>query len=130
MLKKIFCFGNPGLEEDSIALELADELDVDGFEFVKCTSPDFLLNLSDEELEEIVILDAVKGLKKVEVIEDIGRFKQTKTTTMHDFDLGTVLKLLKETGKINKVKIVGLPINRDKKETEKQVIGILKGKFL
>jgi len=127
---KVFCFGNPDMVEDSIALELADELneskDLEGFEFVKCRGPDFLLNLSDEELEDIIILDAVKGLKKIEVIEDLNKFKRTKTTTMHDFDLGTVLKLMKKTGQLKDVKIIGIPQEQDKKEAVKTIIRLLK----
>lgn len=129
-MRKIFCFGSLGLKEDSIALELADELKIDGFEFVKCAGPDFLLNLDDKELKDIVILDAVKGLKKVEVIKDIDRLSETKTTTMHDFDLGTVLKLMKETGRLKKVRIIGLPMNGDEESMEKNIIRILKERFL
>lgn len=127
--KKVYCFGNPDVKEDKIAFELADELgkdkELERFEFVKCTSPDFLLNLDEKE---IVILDVVKGIKDVQVIEDIDKLKATKTTTMHDFDLGTVLGLMKETGRINKIKIIGLPQKNGKagKELKTKIISALK----
>lgn len=110
-MKKIYCFGNPDLREDSYALELADELGKDKslnnkFEFVKCINPDFLLDINDKE---IVIIDVVKGINKVEIINNIDKLKETATTTMHDFDLCTVLKLLKETGKLKEIIIIGVP---------------------
>lgn len=119
-MKKIYCFGNPDLVEDSYALELADELGKDKslnkinkklnqtFEFIKCTPPDFLLSINEKE---IIIIDVVKGISKVEIIKDIDKLKETKTSTMHDFDLCTVLKLLKETGKLKNLTIIGVPQN-------------------
>ena len=56
----------------------------------------------------------------------MDKLNATKTTTMHDFDLGTVLKLMKEAGQVKKVKIIGLPLNRDKKEIRTKIIGILR----
>ncbi|MFO8015673.1 MAG: hypothetical protein R6U32_01070 [Candidatus Woesearchaeota archaeon] len=112
--RKVYCFGNADLEEDSIPLDLAEELDEDPelkgrFCFIRCTSPDFLLNLSVKEADDIIIIDTVKGLDSVEVIEDLDRLKDTKTTTAHDFDLGTVLKLMKEAGEIRRVIVIGVP---------------------
>lgn len=122
MARKIYCFGNPDIKEDSLALELADELRIEGFEFIKCASPDFLLNLNEEE---ITIIDSIKGLKKILVIRDLDRLNETKTTTMHDFDLGTVLKLLRETGQVKKFKIIGIPCSMKKDEAKKKIIFFL-----
>lgn len=122
MAQKIYCFGNPDRIDDRVALEIADELKIDGIEFVKCTSPDPLLLMNHGEL---TIIDAVKGLKKIQVIRDIDRLNDTKTLTMHDFDLGTILKLLKETGQINKIKIIGIPYNMNKEEAKKKIISFL-----
>ncbi|MCX6707783.1 MAG: hypothetical protein NT001_06655 [Candidatus Woesearchaeota archaeon] len=119
---KVYCFGNPDRIDDRVALEIADELRIDGIEFVKCTSPDPLLLNHHEEL---TIIDAVKGLKKIQVIRDIDRLNDTKTLTMHDFDLGTILKLLKETGQLKNVKIIGIPCNMNKEEVKKKIIGFL-----
>ena len=128
MAKRIYCFGNTDIKEDRLALELADELARDkelkkkGIEFIKCTSPDFLLNINEKE---IIILDVVRGLKDVQMITDLNRLNATKTTTMHDFDLGTVLKLLKEAGQLKNVEIIGIPSGADKKKTKKDVISFL-----
>src|SRR3989344_9095784 len=94
-----------------------------GIEFVKCTGPDFLLGLDEKE---IIIMDAVRGIKKTAIIGDIGKIKPTKTATMHDFDLGTVLKLLKETGQLKKIKIIGLPMDGDENKIKKELAGLLK----
>lgn len=120
MAMKIYCFGNPDIAGDSIALEIADKLNerFPQIEFVKCTSPDFLLALDEKE---VVVLDAVKGIDKVMIIDDINKICYTKTTTMHDFDLGTVLKLMMETGRIEKVGVIGVPINQDKTKTINQI---------
>lgn len=124
-MKKIYCFGNPLLEEDNLSLRLADELNgkLKGIEFVRCESPDFLLGLDEKE---IIILDAVRGLKKPAIIEDMNKIIPTKSTTSHDFDLGTVLKLLKETGQLKKVKIIGLPMDGDENKIKKELAGLLK----
>ena len=127
-MKKIYCFGNPLLEEDNLALQIADEMDgkLKGIEFVKCTGPDFLLGLDEKE---IIIMDAVKGIKKPEIIEDLNKISQTKTATMHDFDLGTVLKLMKETGQLKKIMIIGLPMNGDENKIRKDVADLLKSSW-
>jgi Ni,Fe-hydrogenase maturation factor len=122
MVQKIYCFGNPDRIDDRAALQIADELRIEGIEFVKCTSPDPLLL---QNHHEIIIIDVVKGIKKIQVIRDIDRLNDTKTLTMHDFDLSTVLKLLKETGQINNVKIIGIPCNMSVEEAKKKVISFL-----
>ena len=132
-MTKIYCFGNPDLKEDKIALELADEfnndveLKVKGFEFVKATNPDFFLNEdfgnSERNLgnnKEIIIIDAVKGIENIKIINNLDELKTTKTTTVHDFDLGNTLKLLKELGKIKQVTIVGLPYGKELKKFDKE----------
>ncbi|MBS3121517.1 hypothetical protein J4434_01360 [Candidatus Woesearchaeota archaeon] len=123
-MKNIYCFGNPDIKEDAAALELADELNKDKklnkrFEFVKCTSPDFLLNENIKNIKgEIIIIDVVRGINKVKIINDINLLKETTTSTMHDFDLCTVLKLLKEIGKLKKVTIIGVPFNSTYSDTK------------
>ena len=122
---KIYCFGNPNIKEDKAALKLADEfnddveLKVKGYEFVKATNPDFFINENYSD-KEIVIIDAVKGIDNIKIITDLDELKTTKTTTMHDFDLGNTLKLLKELGKIKDVTIIGLPYGRKLKKFDKE----------
>ena len=56
-------------------------------------------------------LDAVEGIDKVTMIEDIDLIKNEKKYSLHDFDLGMTLKLLKKMKKIDSVKILGVPVN-------------------
>ena len=106
---KVFVFGNEFLEDDKKAKEIASSLEVPGVEFVKCQYAEELL---DEFLagNDLVILDVVKGIKEVTVFDDISVFEQHKPSSLHDFDLGFFLKLLKEAGQLKgKVRIIGVP---------------------
>lgn len=125
--KKIYCFGNPDIKEDRAPLDLADSLNDDkdveeaGFEFVKCTSPDFLINL---DKREIIVMDAVKGLKDVQMITEMDVLAEKKTTTMHDFDLGMVIKLMKKADPKRRFRIIGLPYHTKGKSRRYVVQGI------
>ncbi|MFC1742200.1 hypothetical protein ACFL3V_06710, partial [Nanoarchaeota archaeon] len=109
----LLCFGNPYLDEDNLALHVADLIIKDrikGLEVVKCISPDEILSYTDKEF---YILDVVKDAEEVMLIDDIDRLKSDNIVTLHDFDLGFFLKLMKETGKIDTVKIIGIPQKGD-----------------
>ncbi|MBD3259084.1 hypothetical protein GF371_00470 [Candidatus Woesearchaeota archaeon] len=122
---KIHCFGNQDLEKDRLALDLADELDVEGFEFIKCASPDFL-EVHDNQL---VILDVVKNAIDVVVIDDVDKIKEYTIVSTHDLDLGHHLKLLKEIGELKELTIIGLPSGMDKEIAKQKVEKILKELF-
>ncbi|MBU1975214.1 MAG: hypothetical protein KKG59_02295 [Nanoarchaeota archaeon] len=98
---KIYVFGNEFLEEDNLAIKLAKSLPYD---FVFCDDPYEIL-----DLKEVVIMDVVQGLKKVEIIDDISRLDSNKMYSLHDFDLSYILQLQKSLGKLGKVKIIGVP---------------------
>ncbi|PLW80110.1 hypothetical protein C0585_04310 [Candidatus Woesearchaeota archaeon] len=112
--QKIFCFGNPYIKEDSLAIELADELKIKGFEFVKAYSPDFLMDYSGD----LFILDVAKGISKVEVVEDTSFLSSNEMLSLHDFDLQFFLKLLDELGNLGKVKIFAIPLDYDKEKAK------------
>ena len=101
---KVLVFGNPHLEGDSIAIKVAKEIELDDVEFVFCFHPDDVLNYSGD----IVIMDVVKGIDKVQIIEDLDNIKFNSSVTMHDFDLGMILKLKKASGELN-VRVIGIP---------------------
>jgi Ni,Fe-hydrogenase maturation factor len=125
----ILAFGNPYLKEDSLAVRVADliiEDKVPGIEIVKCISPDELLNYFDKDF---VILDVVKDADDVMIIDDIERLQSGKIVSLHDFDLGFFLKLMKETGRMEKIMIIGIPQQGDIKEikekVKKKILGLL-----
>ena len=106
--KKILVFGNPLIENDSIALKVAHSIHKKNgssfaFEFVN----------SPEELEkygkELLIMDAVNGLDRVQVLESLDSIRLAPRITTHDFDLAFNLKLLEKTKRIDKVRIIAIP---------------------
>lgn len=121
----LLAFGNPYLEDDNLALEIADRIiaeKVKGVEVIKCVSPEEVIQYTDRPF---YILDVVKDLDKILIFEDIDRLKANNIVSMHDFDLGFFLKLMKETGKIESVKIIGIPQKGDTGKITEEVIKIL-----
>jgi len=116
-MTKIYCFGNEFLKQDSLAKEVADELTINGYEFVKCSAADEIF----EEKGEIIIMDAAQGVDKVQVFDDVNKLQAHSLCSLHDFDLGFFLKLMKELGKLQKVKIIALPINGNKEDVKRQI---------
>ena len=115
---KVYCFGNEFLKEDSLAKEIADSISIEGVEFVKCSdSSEIFL-----QEKEIVILDVVEGISEVVVFDDIDKLKDNSIVTLHDFDLGFFLKLMKGIDQIGKVRIIGVPMKGDKERIKKDVI--------
>ena len=121
-MKKIFCFGNEFIEQDSLAKTIADE--IKEYKIIKCNKPDDLIHY--EDLNNVIILDVVKGIDKPMLITDPDQLKTNQSISAHDFDLGFYLKLLKETGKIKNIKIIGIPQKGDKEEIKKQLLALLK----
>ncbi len=114
---KVFCFGNEWVEGDSLAKELADELEIDGVKFIKCDDV--------EDVEDGVILDVVRGLDDVQVVTELDRFKSLQPCSAHDLDLAFFLKLLKEMGHLNEVKIICLPMGMEKERAKKELRRLL-----
>ena len=110
----IYCFGNPLLKEDSLALNLIPALQKE-FPGVKFIEKD-----PEEGFDEkdVVIMDVVKGVDKVTLIDD-PKIITGKVYSPHDFDLGFNLLLWKKTGKIETIKIIALPFGKKMEEVEK-----------
>ena len=103
---KLYVFGNEYLSEDNMAVKVANILECD---IVHLRSPDMLLGTEGD----IVILDVVKGIEEVIVIDDISKLKDNPLVSMHDFDLSFFLKMMKELGDERKVVIIGVPSEGD-----------------
>jgi Ni,Fe-hydrogenase maturation factor len=114
MKKNILIFGNSLVAEDSLAINLMPKLQ-NQFPELNFISLDPTENIQ-EYGKDLKIIDVVQGIKEPIIITDINKLKTGKITSMHDFDLAYNLKLLMQTGKINSVKILGLPLemNEDK----------------
>lgn len=78
---------------------------------------------------DLVFIDTVEGAKEVFEIKDLDRIEQTKACSLHDFDLGTQLKVMEKFGMLGKVKIIGVPAKGDRekiaKEVEKLILEIM-----
>jgi Ni,Fe-hydrogenase maturation factor len=117
----VYCFGNEFLENDSLAKEIADEINIEGVEFIKCNDPSELLEETD-----ILILDVVEEIDKVIVIDDIEQLKNNSIMSLHDFDLSFFLKLMKQTSQLKQFKIIGIPMKGDKEKIKTEVIKNIK----
>ena len=122
-MKKILVFGNPYLKQDNLAVRVGKKLKVKGFEVVNCSSPDDLLN---HDLSNSIILDVAQGISKVTFFTDIDSLEFSVIFSLHDFDLGFFLKLLKETGKVKKVNIIGVPQGYDEEKATVEVVKLVK----
>lgn len=118
-MKKIYVFGNEYLVEDNFAGIVAkDLLNIrQDIEIIHCTSPDDLL----EATGDIIILDVVKNIQSPMIIKDISQLKVNKIITMHDFDLGFFLNLLKSVDDQRNITIIGLPMTGDASRIAEEV---------
>ncbi|MDO8480857.1 MAG: hypothetical protein Q7S65_03495 [Nanoarchaeota archaeon] len=121
MNRKVYVFGNEHLEEDSLAKKTAVLLKPLTGEVVFCRSADELLDAESP----LVILDVVKGLKEVRLIPP-KKIKSRSLVSLHDFDVGYVLKLMAEMGQEKDIKIIGIPEEGEPQKIAKEVEACLK----
>ncbi|MEM4268354.1 MAG: hypothetical protein QXK37_06015 [Candidatus Woesearchaeota archaeon] len=117
----VFVFGSTHVPGDDFAIQIAKDIEKEfehnkQYNFIYCTEPMTLLNH-----DEIVIMDVIKGISKVRLINDISILKERKISTLHDFDLGYFLKIAKNVEMIKDVKIIGIPTCGDIKEIKEDV---------
>lgn len=122
---KILVFGNPLVDEDSLPLRLIPDLKkkFPEIEFKEFDSVEELQN----EGRNLTIIDTVKGIDKVQIIDDIESFELNKIYSLHDFDLGYNLKLMKKAGMIDSVIILGTPIQKDEQRIFKELVILIDG---
>ena len=110
---RIFVFGNPDLEMDSLPFKLMPKL-AEAFPSMR-----FELKDPNEEWdvpEEMVVIDAVIDLEKVTIFNDLESFDASPHLSMHDFDALSNLKYLKKLGKLKKITIIGVPVGITEEE--------------
>ena len=105
---RVLVFGNPFLENDSLPLRLLPKLR-GMFSDVEFREVDPTEGLESEG-RDLVIIDSVDGIDEVVEIDSIERLHTNRVCSMHDFDLAYNLKLLKKVGKIDSVRIIGVPM--------------------
>ena len=111
---KIYVFGNEDLDFDNTAILVAKKLEktIENCDFIYIKPNQDLPFVGEEE---VVIMDTIEGIEDITVINNnqVKNISLEKRTTAHDFDLGFQLKYLKKIGKIGKVTIIGLPMQKD-----------------
>jgi hypothetical protein len=123
----VLCFGGPAEEGDDTAFTVGRKLKnrMEDIEFVICDSP---LELLDHQGRgDVVIMDSVRGIGEVTLFDGVGSFRRRRSVTAHDGDLGMMLELLGETGKIGDVRIIGIPAGSDAEEAASKVEAVLRG---
>ncbi|MCK9352510.1 MAG: hypothetical protein WCT49_06180 [Candidatus Paceibacterota bacterium] len=106
MQNKIFIFGNPDLEIDSLPLRILPSL--------RSCFPDIEFTVLDPNEEwkipdEMVMIDTVVGIKELTVFNDLKHFIEAPRVSVHDFDAFFNLIYLQKLGKLKKIKIFGIP---------------------
>ena len=125
-MKKIYVMGNLLVEQDSLPIKILPDLrkELSDFEFMELDpSEDF------PKEKSITIIDTVLDIKKVTLVKDIDKIQLEKICSLHDFDLGYNLKLMKKFGIIEKADIIGVPVNIKEKEAVKQIKKVITSLF-
>jgi Ni,Fe-hydrogenase maturation factor len=124
-MKTIYVLGNPEFEQDSSPVKLIPKLQTSlpqyNFQHLDPTE-----NLPEEP--HLILIDTILGLKSVRTLNEteLDKIQSSPQVSMHDFDLGFQLKLMKKLDKIQKVTIIGIPdLIKDPKEILRQVTQIL-----
>ena len=109
-LDKILVFGNRLVKKDSLPLKLIPHLkkEFPKIEFKEFDSIEDIQN----EVPIIYIIDSVENIDNVTVIYNIDQIEVSNSLyTIHDLDLGYMLKLMKKVNLIDQVIIFGIPMN-------------------
>ncbi|NTV22985.1 MAG: hypothetical protein HGA85_01235 [Nanoarchaeota archaeon] len=118
---RIFVVGNSLVDIDSLPLRILPELRK------KMPSVDFVEFDPTEEfpVKDPIILDTVINAETVSIFTDINKIELQSICSLHDFDLGYNLKLLKKLGQIKSVKIIGVPPNIEEAVAVEEICKIL-----
>jgi Ni,Fe-hydrogenase maturation factor len=107
---KVLVFGNRLVEKDKLPLELIPYL-TKKFPEIEFKEFDSIEELQNEG-SVIYIIDSVENIENVTIIYNIDQIEISNSLyTIHDMDLGYMLKLMKKVNMIDKVIIFGIPIN-------------------
>lgn len=110
---RIFVFGNPDLEMDSLPVKLLSRLR-EAF-----PRHEFIFQDPNEEWdmsEPFWVIDTVVGLKEPRVFDSLDAFVTQPNLSMHDFDALSNLRFLKKLSKLPPVRIIGLPTGISEKD--------------
>jgi len=114
----VYVFGNTDIENDNGAIEFAKKTRVENIEFEFIDTND---DLPVSNNGTIYILDTMMGIEEVTLFseKDIDKLEVAPRTTAHDYDLGFQLKYLTKIGRLKKVAIIALPMDKKKVNYER-----------
>jgi Ni,Fe-hydrogenase maturation factor len=114
---KIYVSGNRLVKKDSLPLRILPKLKK-YFPKIEFAELDPSENLPSENL---IIIDTVVGIDAVKIFSSIDFFEGEKNYSVHDYDFLFELKLNKKLGKLNDVKILGVPPNLTEQKALEQL---------
>jgi hypothetical protein len=121
---KVSVFGNPDLKEDSLVVGLVPELRKK-FPGVEFRVEDPVEGLKPPKDGLWVILDVAEGIDRVRVFEKVDKLVEERGVSLHDYEVGMELKLLKKLGKIKDLKIIAVPMGMEEEKVLKEMIEVL-----
>lgn len=117
-LFRIYILGNPTVKKDSFPFKILPELQ-EYFKKILFLQLDPTENFPEES--HFICIDTILDIKEVKVLNDIDKIQSHSSYSLHDFDLGFSLKLMKKLGRLKKITIIGIPPFGDEKEIINQV---------
>ncbi|MBU1197430.1 hypothetical protein KJ765_02855 [Candidatus Micrarchaeota archaeon] len=126
--KTVLVFGNPLVENDALALKIMPALQKE-FPEIEFKEFDTAEDL-EKEGRTLLILDVVEGLETAKCISNFEQLHTQTVYSLHDFDLGVTLKLLKKLEILDAFTVFGLPMNARPDDALKQVIPLIKSSLL
>jgi hypothetical protein len=115
---RIYVAGNKLLNQDNLPLRILPLLRKE-FSNIAFEELDPSENLPSEDL---ILIDTVAGIDKVEAFSDINSFQAGGDYSVHDYDFLFELKLNMKLGKIKNLLIIGVPMNLAEDEALEQLI--------
>ena len=124
-MKTIYILGNPNFEQDSLPIKLLPKLK-SLFPNVNFRHLDPTENLPEQE--HLILIDTILDINEVRLLTetDMDKIQSSPNYSLHDFDLGFQLKLMKKLNKIQKVTIIGIPSRGEESRLANEAIRLLK----
>ncbi|OGH77935.1 MAG: hypothetical protein A2469_03145 [Candidatus Magasanikbacteria bacterium RIFOXYC2_FULL_40_16] len=120
----IYIFGNPLLDFDNLPIQLQPELEKI-FPDINFVAMDPNENLRPEN-KELIIIDTAVGIDHVTILDDIDKIELSPQYSLHDYDLGFNLKLLKKLGQLEKITIFCVPPDINKKQALEELVNLIR----
>jgi Ni,Fe-hydrogenase maturation factor len=102
----IYVMGNLLINYDSLPIKLLPLLQKE-FPDIEFSELDPTEDIPPQK--RLIIIDTVINIKKIMLFNDIDKIDLGRIVSLHDFDLGYNLKLMKKFGMVDKVNIIGVP---------------------